>query len=339
MDIGNAFPIIGGLIYISYTIYLANQEKISGERGNLLRWLLYGVAILVFLYGFLIVQLALFQPPPSSNLPQIDLTAGLIDFGLTCLLCFLSVRIVASEGLRAQIRRFLPASATYDPDSPVHTTAMVLTLALLAITIGEFVLGGGISGLAQDIQAGGVGFGDILYEDTLWVFAAALGIGLLLRRTPQQALERLGLRLPTMQDLNAGVGVGLLLFGLVIVFGIIWSKVVSPQELQQQTAASDQLAQSINSMPIALIVSAVVALGEEIFFRGALQPVFGIWLTSLFFAVLHTQYTLTPATLLIFVTSMGLGWLRNRYSTSASIVAHFVYNFIQLALALLGSSV
>ena len=32
-----------------------------------------------------------------------------------------------------------------------------------------------------------------------------------------------------------------------------------------------------------------------------------IWLTSLLFAVVHTQYTLTPATLIIFITSMALG--------------------------------
>ncbi|HVU11168.1 MAG TPA: type II CAAX endopeptidase family protein, partial [Phototrophicaceae bacterium] len=235
--------------------------------------------------------------------------------------------------------RFLPASATYDPESPVHTTAWVLTLALIAITVGDFVLNGGIAGMAQSLQANSVGIGDILYEDALWVFAATLGIGLFLRRSPQQALARLGLRLPTAQDMNWGMIVGLVMIGLVIIFSLIWSNLVSAQVMQQETAASDQLAASINSLPLALVISAVVAIGEEIFFRGALQPVFGIWLTSLFFSVLHTQYTLTPATLLIFVTSMGLGWLRQRYSTTASIIGHFFYNFIQLALALLGTSV
>ena len=120
----------------------------------------------------------------------------------------------------------------------------------------------------------------------------------------------------------------------------VWARLVSPQELQQQTAASEQIAQAFNTLPVSLALSLIVAIGEEIFFRGALQQVFGIWLTSLLFAVIHTQYTLTPATLIIFVTALALGWLRNRYSTSASIVGHFVYNFIQLALAaLVGASV
>ena len=92
------------------------------------------------------------------------------------------------------------------------------------------------------------------------------------------------------------------------------------------------------TLPLSLAISLVVAFGEEIFFRGALQPVFGIWLTSLFFAVIHTQYTLTPATLMIFITALALGWLRQRHSTSAAIIGHFVYNFIQLALAVLAGT-
>jgi len=62
-------------------------------------------------------------------------------------------------------------------------------------------------------------------------------------------------------------------------------------------------------------------------------------LTSLFFALVHMQYTLTPATLIIFVVAVGLGILRRRQSTTAAIIAHFVYNFVQLALAILAVGV
>jgi membrane protease YdiL (CAAX protease family) len=214
-------------------------------------------------------------------------------------------------------------------------TACVLLLAFVVVTIGNFVVGGGIEGMAANLESSGVAFDDFLFENVLWIFAATLGVGLFLRRTPQQTLDRLGLRLPTAQDITWGVGMGVLLFGAVIAVGVVWSMAVSPEQLQQQTAASEQLARSIDTLPLSLAISVVVAIGEEVFFRGALQPVFGIWLTSLFFAILHTQYTLTPATLLIFVTALAFGWLRQRYSTSSAIVAHFVYNFIQLALAVL----
>jgi membrane protease YdiL (CAAX protease family) len=206
------------------------------------------------------------------------------------------------------------------------------------MVIGNFVVGGGLSGMAEELAGNSIRVSDVLFENVLWVFASTLGIGLFLRRSPEQALTRLGLRLPTPQDFNWGIGIGTLLFGCVIIVSLVWSAVVSPEVLQEQTAASSQLAQSFSSLPVALAVSLIVAFGEEIFFRGALQPVFGIVPTSLIFAALHTQYILTPATVVIIITALGMGWLRKRQSTTAAIIGHFVYNFIQLAITVLLST-
>ena len=335
MDVSGIFTFLGGLTYISFTIYRANQEQVVNSRSGLLRWLLYGVAGLIFLYGLFILEMAVSPLATEAQLPPIDQASAVVNFVLTTVLSGLSVWVISSASLRARIRRILPADVTYNPESIVHTTAWVLMFAIICVTVGNFVSGGGLAGLAQSLQSQRVDWSDLFFEDGVWVFAAVLGVGLAVRRTPQQVRDRLGIRLPIRQDITWGAGIGLLLFGVVIATSLLWSQVVSPQELQQQTAASDQLAQSFNSLPLAFITSAIVAIGEEIFFRGALQPVFGVWVTSLFFAVLHTQYTLTPATVIIFITSLGLGWLRQRYSTSASIIGHFVYNFIQLALAVL----
>ncbi|HVU11206.1 MAG TPA: hypothetical protein VHD90_08010, partial [Phototrophicaceae bacterium] len=108
MDISNLVAVIGGLIYISYTIYLANQEKVSGERGGLLRWLLYGLAAATFLYGLLILSVSFLPPTPDAPLPQIDPLAGAVSFVLTALLSVISWAIVSSAQVRARIRRFLP---------------------------------------------------------------------------------------------------------------------------------------------------------------------------------------------------------------------------------------
>lgn len=335
MDILAAFPVLFGISYLGVTIYVANQQQANGDYSGLLRFLLYIAPTLAFLYSLLIMQVAYLPLPADAQMLTIDPTTAALNFGITIIFGIISLQLIASISARQLLRRILPLEATHDPASSVHTTALILMLFVLWITLSQFVLGGGITGMAEDLASNQVGFSDILFEQALWIFAAALGIGWLFRRTGMQALERLGLRIPTAQDLKWGVGIGILLFCFVIVLGILWSQTVSPQELQEQTAASNQLASSFNSLPLALMISIVVAIGEEIFFRGALQPVFGIWLTSLYFAALHTQYTLTPATLIIVITALGLGWLRRRYSTSASIVGHFVYNFIQLALAVL----
>ena len=175
MDLSSIFTFVGGLTYISFTIYRANQEQISNSHTNVLRWLQYGVALLTFLYGLFILQTAFIEVPANVGFPQIDPTSAVINFVLTTALCLFSTQIIASAKLRERIRRILPASATYNPDSPVHTTACVLILAVVCVLIGDFVVGGGIAGLAQNIQAsGGVGFGDLLFEDVLWVLAAAV---------------------------------------------------------------------------------------------------------------------------------------------------------------------
>jgi membrane protease YdiL (CAAX protease family) len=95
---------------------------------------------------------------------------------------------------------------------------------------------------------------------------------------------------------------------------------------------------AILRLPAAFWLALTAALSEEILFRGALQPVFGLPLTSVYFALVHMQYALTPAAVIIFVVALGLGWLRQRQSTSSAIIAHFVYNFVQLAVAILAAS-
>ncbi len=335
MDISSLSAFVIGLSYISFTIYRANQDQIAGEWSTVLRWLLYGVVGMMFLYGLFIVQLPL-MPAAELAVSGIDVGAATANFVLTGVLCLLSLAVINSQQVREHIRLRLPESATYSVQSPVHAAAWVLSLALICMVTGNFVAGGGISGLAESLEnTGGMTFADTLFQQVLWVFAAALGIGLFLRRTPQQGIARLGLRFPTVQDVGWGVGAGLGLFGFIVALSMLWMRLVSPEELQQQTAASSQLARSFGSLPLALMISLVVSLGEEIFFRGAVQAVFGNVLTSLFFAALHTQYLLTPATLAIVVTSLTLGWLRSRYSTTAAIIGHFVYNFIQLAIAVL----
>ena len=69
--------------------------------------------------------------------------------------------------------------------------------------------------------------------------------------------------------------------------------------------------------------------------RVAVQPVLGIIPTSVLFASMHVQYG--PSLLLgyIFVLSLGLGYLRRRFNTTASFLAHAGYNFVSVMAAYL----
>ncbi len=349
--------LFGGILifYVGTLIYLANQQDmerqtagISGipimvdqQRSTIIRWMIYGVAAMTFVMALLIFQLAAFSSSPELvselgvEMPPVDQTAALGNFLLALFFCVVMVRITLAESLRNQIRRLSGMTGLYDAASTVHQVAVVLGLAFLSITIGQLVLSGGLEGLASDIESNGVSFGLVIFQAVLMTAIAFLGVGMMIRRDFPQSLERLGLRVPTVGDLVWGIGSGIGLYIALLIMVVIWAALVPAEQIEQQSAASDQMMQAFNTIPSAFLLSASAAISEEILFRGALQPIFGLALTSLFFALVHMQYTLTPATLIIFVVAVGLGILRQRQSTTAAIIAHFVYNFVQLALAIL----
>lgn len=346
MDLSNVLLTFGMVAYVGIIIFAANNEAINPQAPRLSRPLLFGVLGAMLLFALLMLQAALFtnlgapEALGSEVMPAVDPSAALINLVITGLVGLAGAWMLWSVRPRRALKRLLGSGTGFDPESPVHTAAIVLTLALLVYTLGNLIIGGGLSGLAEEMtESGGVGVGETLLNQVLWGLAALLGVGLFIRRSPAGAAARLGLRWPTLPDLILGALTGVLMYFGIIAITAVWIAAVTPEQLEQQTAVSQLLTQSFNTLPIALLVSIAVAIGEELFFRGALQPIFGLWMTTLFFAALHTQYTLTPASLGIFLVSLALGLLRRRTSTSGAIIAHFVYNFIQLALAILVSSV
>ena len=217
-----------------------------------------------------------------------------------------------------------------DPDSPVHTAALVLCIYLLAGMLLEWLVAGDVGGLAE--LSGPVLIGDVLFSGVLAVAFALMGVGLGVRRSWAETLERLGVTPPNVQNVLGGVGGAGAMLTFMIVFSALWF-LLAPNSLGELNSAADVLFGGFASLPAALVVAVSTAVGEELLFRGALQPRLGLLPTSLLFAVLHVQYTLSPASLMILGIGLALGLLRWRLDTTASMVAHFLYNFSLLALA------
>jgi membrane protease YdiL (CAAX protease family) len=227
-------------------------------------------------------------------------------------------------------------STRYNPDSSVHATALVLALISISVLFGQFVQQGGLAGLADALQeSNSFSATSIMLDAVLRVILAFLGVGLAIRRTLPQTMERLALHLPSLDELRWGIGGGIALFAASRAVLLVWVAVMSPEQIAEQTSAANRISQQFDTLSLAFTLSASAAVGEEILFRGALQPVFGWIPTSIFFALLHIQYTLTPAAFIIFVVSLGLGWIRIRQSTTAAIIAHFLYNFVPLMLQII----
>ena len=278
------------------------------------------------------------RPPLESFMQTLDpqlaqaFQQAASGIGLLCLLTALLATLLQLARLRIGIAtgmRLLRVGS-FDAASPVHMVALVLNLYLLASIMAQWLLAGGVSGLAE--LAGPVGLADVLLNGVLALIFAFFGVGLWVRRSWTEVLERLGLAWPRWQTVLAGTGAAIGFLGLLTLVSGLWYA-LAPQQFDALSSATDVLFGGFDSLSLALVVAGSTAIGEEVLFRGALQPRFGLLPTALLFAVLHVQYTLSPATLIVFLLGLGLGLLRKYLDTSAAIIAHFVYNFALLMLA------
>ena len=140
--------------------------------------------------------------------------------------------------------------------------------------------------------------------------------------------------MPNKIDWLAGLVVAIGLYGLATLATGVWASTVPVDVFDSQTSTARLLFEILRgSLPSGLLVAVLAAICEEILFRGALQPVFGLVISSLFFTALHLQYALTPAALILFVVALGFGLLRKHVSTTAAIIAHALYNILPILLA------
>lgn len=218
----------------------------------------------------------------------------------------------------------------FDARNVVHMIAMVFCVYLFGNQLAGFVLDGGLSGLAEDTE---INFGLLLLNLAPLLVISLLGVGLFTRRSWGQIITRLGLGMPSLESIGVGMAASIVLIIVQVIMVIFWILIVGQDTFEKQSEAAEAISENINTVWLALAVSFSAALGEEVAFRGALQPVFGLWWTSAFFTLIHMQYTLTPAVLIIFVVALGLGWLRQRYNLWAAMIAHFLYNFLPLLLS------
>lgn len=217
----------------------------------------------------------------------------------------------------------------YNPKSLVHLLAVILMIYVLGGSFAAFIGGGGREGYAETVE---VTFWALLPNFIPFVGLSLLGVGWFSRRSWSQVAARLGLAMPTFEDIAIGIGAGVGLFFLQAILAVIWVLIVGVESVEEQSEAAQAVVESINTVWLALAVAITAGVGEEIAFRGALQPIFGLWWTAIFFTLIHMQYTLSPAAIIIFVVALALGYLRRYYGLYTVILTHFVYNAIQLLL-------
>lgn len=121
---------------------------------------------------------------------------------------------------------------------------------------------------------------------------------------------------------------GVALTVVAVCVDLVLSKFV-PEEISDDGGVNERIFGTRAVWHIALI-SFVVAVCEELLFRGAMQHAFGPYWTSIIFAAIHVRYLKHwIPTGLVFSISYGLGWIYIQAdSIWAPIIAHFLFDFI-----------
>ena len=205
-----------------------------------------------------------------------------------------------------------------DPASPVHrVVAVAFVLTMLDAGALFFELR----------EAGPVDIpfypADPLVSVTTDVALALAGVGFGLTRGFRESVTRLGVRSITRRQLVTAVVVAALF--QVIVGGFEYLESVL---LPSVHALEDRFGYQFVGLPPwvgAVLTSISAGVGEEVLFRGALQPRLGIVLTALLFGALHVQYQV-PGMIVIVLIGIGLGIVKERTSTSCCILVHVLYD-------------
>jgi membrane protease YdiL (CAAX protease family) len=311
-------------VLLAIVLALANLER----QHPAFRWLtllaLSGLNLMMLFFG--LVSLA-FSVAPMPGLPEESAAAFgslLRAVGLTGLLAFVPM----IPAVRRLLARWLPV----DPNSVVTTAALVYAVYLVGTGLGQQPLLSDPAVL-QSLDGASIGIAALWAQSIGMMLIAVSGVGIFTRRNLRETADRLGLRVPTWRQAGFGVLVTAGLLALQIAFSQVW-QAIDPDGLQQlEEAGTLLLGDLTGSLLGAFTIGMAAALGEEMIFRGAMLPPFRLALTSVLFTVVHSQYGLSPATLLILVIAVVLGVVRYRTNLTIAILVHFLYNFSSVLLA------
>ncbi len=123
--------------------------------------------------------------------------------------------------------------------------------------------------------------------------------------------------------------------GVLIGLGFVFASRFAVHRFEWARALHRDMRALLGPLPDSEVVVLALAssFGEEIFFRGALMPAVGLWLSSLIFALLHIgpKLRFLPWTISSLVAGLMFGQLFLwSGDLTGPVVAHFTINFLNL---------
>lgn len=269
------------------------------------------------------------EPFFEQLVKEINLTIQIQDMpnffhrlGLSLWLPSILAIILLIPIVRRGIAHLIPIQAS----NRIHTISLVLsTLILLQLAI-TFAIG--LETLSSMESSSNVWslIAQLWTQDIMFFLIACLGVGFLTRRNGKETLQRLGLEKITSKQFIFGFFIAIGLVIIVYLLEILLASTMFGIDQNVQEYTEKLIGPLFTSIPGILTLGLAAAIGEEAIFRGALQPRFGLLLTSLLFALMHSNYGFTLSTFIVFGVGLCLGLVRIRFNTTTAMVIHAIYN-------------
>lgn len=259
------------------------------------------------------------------------LVNGNAILGTLLLLVGLGLTLPLIRAVRAGLAEVMPL----DPDSAIDMTGLAIVLAALGwFTANSLAPMAANPPDISEIPA--VGVTELVVQAAVFLAIAYIAVGFPYWRDLLQATERLGIVVPDARTIGMGLAGTVGAFLVAGLAGYI-SQQLNPDLGESLNEIVDTMTAQVQNPIGAVILGASAGIGEEAVFRGALQPRFGMVLPSLLFTMLHgPQYGFNVALLGLFGVSMILALLRKHVNTTAAMIAHALYNAVQvLALSMI----
>lgn len=355
--LGAASGLVGGefgsfltsALDVALFVILAMLVYLAGTRHPAFRWaaLLW---LLVVVAGLATVAVGF---GAIAILPAEEVDPGTVDLALAAEAALLLLSVIVAGfasliGLSRRFRGWLAGYLPFDPDSLLHTVALVVILAMILIPPIPLLVAGVPPLLSEPfidlLLESGDFFAESVTLDAYTLFWTLVGsffiAGAFVRRTGRETLERLGLVRPTGREVLLAVGAALVLVAafhfidpaLAALIGRLGLPVTDMDTVNLLFAGT-------LTLPGIIVASIAAGFGEEVSIRGLLQPRFGILLPALLFASLHAFQYSWDGLISVFLAGIAFAYIRQYTNTTTSAITHTVYDLVLFAALMVGMSI
>ena len=228
---------------------------------------------------------------------------------------------------RQLIARFTPM----DPNSPIDLCG----LGLLLWVSSFFIISAAQAGPAD---VGSIGEGGLtgslfwlILNAATFVAVAYVAVGYRVHRTGAEATRRLGLTMPSLKTIAISLAMVIPCFAVSLI-GSALTVAFQPDVVENLEDTMEQMTSGLDNPLGALMIGLSAGIGEEVLFRGAIQPRFGIVIAALVWTTVHAQYDVSFVLVGLFGVGILLGIQRKYFGTISAVITHAVYNMLAVAL-------